>query len=109
VPSEFPLLSRDLLSNGVIPALNQLEIGLVGLSPLGRGFLTGIDDLEPADARRSLPRFQPKAIAANLTIVEHVTSIAAELCATAAHVALAWNRVHSAAPTSTRRGSWVRR
>jgi hypothetical protein len=74
------------LSNSVISAFNQLEVGLVGLSPLGRGFLTGkitsIDDREPAEARRSLHCFQPEAIAAYLSIVEHVTSIAAELCAT---------------------------
>jgi hypothetical protein len=70
VPSEFPLFSRDLMSNGVIPALNSWSSD----SSLGRGFLTGmitsIDDLKPADARCGLPRFQLEAIASKLTIVE---------------------------------------
>jgi aryl-alcohol dehydrogenase-like predicted oxidoreductase len=94
VQSEFSLFSRDLLDNGVLDTLRELEIGLVAFSPLGRGFLTGaittVEDLEPGDARRGLPRFAPEAIAANLRLVEEVARIAAVKDATPAQIALAW-------------------
>lgn len=100
VQSEFSLFSRDLLGNGVLDTLRELGIGLVAFSPLGRGFLTGeitrLDDLEPGDARRTLPRFQPTAIAANLRAVDQVRRITAAKDATPAQVALAWVRAQGA-------------
>jgi hypothetical protein len=88
------IFSRDLLDNGVLDTLRELEIGLVAFSPLGRGFLTGaittVEDLEPGDARRGLPRFAPEAIAANLRLAEEVARIAAVKDATPAQIALAW-------------------
>jgi aryl-alcohol dehydrogenase-like predicted oxidoreductase len=100
VQSEFSLFSRDVLDNGVLDTLRQLDIGLVAFSPLGRGFLTGrittVDDLEPGDARRTLPRFQPEAIAANLRVVGQVQRIAAAKDATPARVALAWVQAQGA-------------
>ncbi|WP_370444714.1 aldo/keto reductase [Amycolatopsis sp. CA-128772] len=100
VQSEFSLFSRDVLDNGVLDTLRQLGIGLVAFSPLGRGFLAGrittVDDLEPGDARRTLPRFQPEAIAANLRVVDQVQRIAAAKDATSAQVALAWVRAQGA-------------
>lgn len=102
VQSEFSLFSRDILVNGVADAAAELGVGLVAFSPLGRGFLTGkittVDDLEPGDARRGLPRFQPEAIATNLAIVEQMKTLAAELDATPAQVALAWVKAHGVVP-----------
>ncbi|MGJ6967710.1 aldo/keto reductase [Streptosporangium sp. G11] len=109
VQSEFSLFSRDLLTNGVLDTLGELGIGLVAFSPLGRGFLTGditaVDDLDPSDVRRSLPRFQPEAIAANLRVVDQVRRIAAAKGATPAQVALAWVQAHGvvAIPGTRRR------
>lgn len=102
VQSEFSLFSPDILTNGVADTARELGTGLVAYSPLGRGFLTGairsIDDLDPGDARRFLPRFQPEAIAANLAIVDQVEQIAHESSTTPAQVALAWVIAHGVVP-----------
>lgn len=94
VQSEFSLFSRDIASNGEKTAADELGIGFVAFSPLGRGVLSegvrSLDDLSPNDARRGLPRFQPDAFAANRRLVERVERIAADLDATTAQVALAW-------------------
>lgn len=94
VQSEFSLFARDVLYNGEKATTEELGIGFVAFSPLGRGFLTGdirsVDDLDPSDARLGLPRFQPGAIAANLTLVDRVNAIAAEKGVTNAQIALAW-------------------
>lgn len=102
VQSEFSLFSRDVLQNGEKAVLDELGIGLVAFSPLGRGFLTGgirsLDDLSPDDARRGLPRFQPDAIAANLALVDRVHTLAAEKGVSAAQIALAWLLAEGAVP-----------
>lgn len=94
VQSEFSLFARDVLRNGEKDVMDELGIGLVAFSPLGRGFLTGdirtVDDLAPEDARRGLPRFRPEAIEDNLRLVERVRAVAEEKGATPAQVALAW-------------------
>ncbi|MFI6083798.1 aldo/keto reductase [Streptomyces sp. NPDC051217] len=94
VQSEFSLFSRDVLENGEKAVMDELGIGFVAFSPLGRGVLTGgvrsLDHLAPDDARRGLPRFQPEAFAANRVLVERVELIAAEKGVTIAQVALAW-------------------
>ena len=94
VQSELSLFSRDLLENGIKTVLDELGIGLVAFSPLGRGFLSGairsVDDLDPDDARRGLPRFSPESIAANLALVDRVAAIAEARGATAGQIALAW-------------------
>ena len=94
VQSEFSLFSRDVLANGEKAVMEELGIGFVAFSPLGRGVLSSgvrsLDDLAPDDARRGLPRFQPDAFAANRRLVERVEAIAAEKGATVAQVALAW-------------------
>jgi aryl-alcohol dehydrogenase-like predicted oxidoreductase len=78
----------------VIPALEELGIGLVPYSPLGRGFLTGkIDEnttFEKNDFRVGLPRFSPEARKANQALVQMLQQIAAERKATPAQIALAW-------------------
>ncbi|GAA2244683.1 aldo/keto reductase [Herbiconiux moechotypicola] len=102
VQSEFSLFSRDVLHNGEKAAMDELGIGLVAFSPLGRGVLTGrirsVDDLDATDARRGLPRFQPAAIEANLALVARVEEIARELGATPGQVSLAWVMAEGAVP-----------
>ncbi len=94
VQSEFSLFSRDILDNGEKATADELGIGFVAFSPLGRGVLsdgvTSLDDLAPDDARRGLPRFQPEAFAANRALVARVERIAADIGASTAQVALAW-------------------
>jgi aryl-alcohol dehydrogenase-like predicted oxidoreductase len=78
----------------VIPALEELGIGLVPYSPLGKGFLTGAinetTELAKNDFRSTLPRFTPEARKANQAIVDLLASIAHEKQATPAQIALAW-------------------
>jgi len=78
----------------VIPMLEELGIGLVPYSPLGKGFLTGkIDEkatFDSTDFRSTLPRFTPEALKANQALVDLLASISAEKHATPAQIALAW-------------------
>ncbi|MDE1178801.1 MAG: aldo/keto reductase [Edaphobacter sp.] len=78
----------------IIPTLEELGIGLVPYSPLGKGFLTGAisadTKLGTGDFRSQLPRFTPEAMQANLAFVDLLKSIAAEKNATPAQIALAW-------------------
>lgn len=91
--SEYSIWFRDL-EKEVIPTIEELGIGLVPFSPLGKGFLTGRFDtastLDEKDFRRSLPRFQQEAMEANRVIVDLIKEIAAQKNATPAQVALAW-------------------
>jgi aryl-alcohol dehydrogenase-like predicted oxidoreductase len=78
----------------VIPTLEELGIGLVPYSPLGRGFLTGKIDantkFDSADFRSGLPRFTPKALKENQALIDLLASIAKRKNATPAQIALAW-------------------
>jgi Predicted oxidoreductases (related to aryl-alcohol dehydrogenases) len=78
----------------IIPTLEELGIGLVPYSPLGRGFLTGKMDentkLGSGDFRSTLPRFAPEAMKANQAFVDLLTTIAKQKKATPAQIALAW-------------------
>jgi aryl-alcohol dehydrogenase-like predicted oxidoreductase len=78
----------------VLPTLEELGIGLVPFSPLGRGFLTGkIDEnttFDSTDFRNIVPRFTPEARKANKALVDQLTAIAARKGATPAQLALAW-------------------
>jgi aryl-alcohol dehydrogenase-like predicted oxidoreductase len=78
----------------IIPLLEELGIGLVPYSPLGKGFLTGkIDEstkLAGNDFRSTLPRFQPEAMKANQAFVDLLSTIAKQKNATPAQIALAW-------------------
>jgi aryl-alcohol dehydrogenase-like predicted oxidoreductase len=92
--SEYSLWSRDVESNGVLAACEELGITFVPYSPLGRGFLTGaiqkLDDLDPTDWRRTNPRFQEQALDANLKLAETVKQIARRKDCSPAQLALAW-------------------
>jgi aryl-alcohol dehydrogenase-like predicted oxidoreductase len=78
----------------VIPTLEELGIGLVPYSPLGKGFLTGkIDEsakFDSTDFRSTLPRFTPEALKANQALIDLLNSMAKRKNATAAQIALAW-------------------
>ena len=78
----------------LIPTLEELGIGLVPFSPLGRGFLTGRFDknaqFDTKDFRCTVPRFTPENLDANQIIVDFIKSIAIEKNATPAQIALAW-------------------
>jgi aryl-alcohol dehydrogenase-like predicted oxidoreductase len=78
----------------VIPTLEELGIGLVPYSPLGKGFLTGkIDEtatFDSSDFRSTLPRFTPEALKANQAMVDLLGKIAQRKKATPAQIALAW-------------------
>lgn len=91
--SEYSIWMRDL-EKEVIPTIEELGIGLVPFSPLGKGFLTGnIEDtskLDTNDFRRNLPHFQQGAIDVNKAIVELIKEIAVAKNATPAQIALAW-------------------
>ena len=78
----------------ILPACEELGIGLVPYSPLGRGYLTGkIDEsstFDSSDIRSRNPRFAPEAIKANRVVIDLLERIAAQKGATPAQIALAW-------------------
>jgi aryl-alcohol dehydrogenase-like predicted oxidoreductase len=78
----------------IIPTLEELGIGFVPFSPLGKGFLTGKIDEKTSfsadDFRNVVPRFSPEARKANQALVDLLGSIAASKQATSAQIALAW-------------------
>jgi len=91
--SEYSLWTRTP-EKEVIPTLEELGIGFVPYSPLGKGFLTGkIDEsttFDSTDFRSTLPRFTPEAIKANQTLINLLGRIAEQKHATPAQIALAW-------------------
>ena len=91
--SEYSLWTRTP-EKDVIPTLEELGIGLVPYSPLGKGFLTGKMDestkFDSADFRSSLPRFTPEALKANRALIDLLGGIAQRKKATPAQIALAW-------------------
>lgn len=93
IQSEYSIWFREVES-AVLPACEELGIGFVPFSPLGRGFLTGkIDEttsFDSSDIRANNPRFTQEAIKANRVVVELLQKIASSLGATPAQIALAW-------------------
>ena len=91
--NEYSLWTRNI-EKEVLPTLEELGIGLVAYSPLGRGFLTGkIDEtttFDSADFRSNLPRFTPEALKANQTLIDLLGKIGKRKNATPAQMALAW-------------------
>ncbi|MHC1479533.1 aldo/keto reductase [Frateuria aurantia] len=92
--NEYSLWTRGPESNGILEACEDLGIGLVAYSPLGKGFLTGAmgKDAKIAenDFRRLLPRFSPEAMAANQGLIDVLKQVADRKQATLAQIALAW-------------------
>ena len=93
VQSEYSLWWREPEAE-VLPTLEELGIGFVPFSPLGRGFLTGKMNenttFDSSDLRNTLPRFTPEARKANQALVDLLGEIARQKKATAAQIALAW-------------------
>jgi aryl-alcohol dehydrogenase-like predicted oxidoreductase len=91
--TEYSLWTRDP-EDEILDTVRELGIGFVAYSPLGRGFLSGrietVEDLAPDDFRRRNPRFQGENFGKNRALVDRVESIAEELAATPAQIALAW-------------------
>src|SRR5690606_1118827 len=91
--SEYSMFYRDP-EQQILSVLEELGIGLVPFSPLGKGFLTGTVnaevELDKTDTRNMLPRFSRENRAANQALVDLVVAIAEEKKATPAQIALAW-------------------
>ena len=91
--NEYSLWTRTP-EKEIIPTLEELGIGLVAYSPLGKGFLTGAikenTTFDSSDFRSTLPRFTPDALKANQALVDLLGSIAQRKKATPAQIALAW-------------------
>jgi aryl-alcohol dehydrogenase-like predicted oxidoreductase len=91
--SEYSLWTREP-EKEIIPTLEELGIGFVPFSPLGKGFLTGkIDEntkLDSSDFRNTVPRFSPENRKTNQALVELLNKVAEEESATPAQIALAW-------------------
>jgi len=94
VQSEYSLFERTVEERGVLQTLNELGIGFVAYSPLGRGFLSGqlksIDDLPENDFRRGMPRFQESHFHKNIELVKAIEALAQEKNVTSSQLALAW-------------------
>ena len=94
VQSEYSLFERTVEERGVLETLNELGIGFVAYSPLGRGFLSGqirsIDDLPENDFRRAIPRFQGEQFYRNIELVKAIEAMAAQRHITSSQLALAW-------------------
>jgi aryl-alcohol dehydrogenase-like predicted oxidoreductase len=92
--NEYSLWTRDPETNGILQACDELGIGFVPFSPLGRGFLTGAmskdTKLVEGDMRKSLARFSPEAMENNEALVNLLKQVGREKGATPAQVALAW-------------------
>lgn len=93
IQSEYSMMWRQP-EEELLPALEELGIGLVPFSPLGKGFLTGRFDknatFDSSDFRSVVPRFKPENLDANQVLVKLVKEIAAGKNATPAQIALAW-------------------
>ncbi|GER70085.1 aldo/keto reductase [Weizmannia acidilactici] len=93
VQSEYSMMWRSP-EEELLPALEELGIGFVPFSPLGKGFLTGTihknATFAESDFRSIVPRFQPENIEANQVLVDLIKKVAASKNATSAQIALAW-------------------
>ena len=94
VQTEWSLWSREVEDNGVLATVRELGVGFVAYAPLGRGFLTGRirsdADLAEGDNRRDHPRFQGENMGRNLSLVDHVTTLAADKGVLPSQLAVAW-------------------
>ena len=93
IQSEYSMWYRKP-EEGLFPALEELGVGFVAFSPLGKGFLTGRFNkdtrFDSTDFRSSIPRFKPENLEVNQDLLELIKDIAAKKNATTAQIALAW-------------------
>jgi aryl-alcohol dehydrogenase-like predicted oxidoreductase len=91
IQNEYSLWWREPETNGIMTACDELGIGFVPYSPLGKGFLTGaLTKVDKGDFRASTPRFAPEAMAKNQAFVDLLKDVAETKNATSAQIALAW-------------------
>ena len=94
VQTEYSLFERTVEESGILNTLNELQIGFVAYSPLGRGFISGDiqspDDFPENDFRKAIPRFQGEQFQKNITLVNEIRKLADEKHITASQLALAW-------------------
>ncbi|ALK08954.1 aldo/keto reductase [Blastochloris viridis] len=94
IQNEYSLWTRGPETNGIFAACEELGIGMVPYSPLGKGFLTGTfskdTEIGENDFRKILPRFTPEALEKNQALVDLLKRIAGDKNATPAQIALAW-------------------
>ena len=94
IQTEYSLFERTAEEEGIIDTLNELGIGFVAYSPLGRGFISGDiktpDDFPADDFRRSIPRFQGEQFYKNLELVDAIKKLADEKQITPSQIAIAW-------------------
>lgn len=92
--TEYSLFERSIEENGILDTINELGIGFVAYSPLGRGLLSGEikspEDFAADDFRRTDPRFQGENFKKNLEVVEEVKKLAEAKGVTPSQLALAW-------------------
>ena len=100
--TEYSLFERSVESNGVLDTCNELGIGFVSYSPLGRGMIsqtfTKLDDLAPDDWRRANPRFQGENFDKNVSAAATVAKLAQSKGITPSQLALAWTMTKGTVP-----------
>lgn len=94
VQTEYSLFERSVEEEGVLDTLQELGIGFIAYSPLGRGFLTGElkspDDFAADDFRKTLPKFQGEQFYKNIELAEAIKNMAREKNITSSQLAIAW-------------------
>jgi aryl-alcohol dehydrogenase-like predicted oxidoreductase len=94
VQTEYSLFERTVEELGILATLQELEIGFVAYSPLGRGFISGDiknpDDFPENDFRRSIPRFQGEQFYKNIELLNEIEKMAIEKDITSSQLAIAW-------------------
>lgn len=112
VQTEYSLFERSLEEAGIHDTLNELGIGLIAYSPLGRGFLSGqfkkTEDLPEDDFRRSLPKYMGEQFQKNLELLGEIENMAKQKGITSSQLAIAWTIAKGAVPIpGTKRVKYV--
>lgn len=94
IQSEYSLFERSVEEDGILATINELGIGFVAYSPLGRGFISGDiktpDDLPEGDFRRGMPKFQGEQFYKNIDLLNEINLLAQEKEVTPSQLAIAW-------------------